>query len=115
MGNRARAVTLSTGIAVVLCVPLAVSVTAEAASDVLLSHGRPAVASSIANLGYSARYAVDSDAGTRWASVTGPGTQWLRVDLGGVQTVNRVKILWQAAYATAYAIQASTNGAAWTT
>jgi chitosanase len=99
----------------VLCVPLAISVTAEAASDVLLSRGRPAIASSIANAGYSARYAVDSSAGTRWASVTGPGTQWLRIDLGGVQTVNRVKILWQAAYATAYAIQTSANGAAWTT
>ena len=113
MGIRARAIALSTGVTAVCCVPLVISVAASAADDVLLSRGRPAVASSASGSAYAAAYAVDGKTGTRWASAAGPGTQWLRVDLGGVRTVHRVTLAWQKEYAKAYRIQMSADGASW--
>jgi chitosanase len=108
---RARAIALGTGIAAVCCVPLVISVTAEAADDVLLSKGRPVVASS--SMGGAAA-ALDGRLDTGWASASGPGTQWLRVDLGGVRAVDRVKLVWDRAYAKAYRVQMSADGANWT-
>jgi chitosanase len=99
---------------VVLCVPLAVSLTANAANDVLLSRNRPALASSTHSAAYAAGNALDVDTATRWASVSGAGTQWLRIDLGARQSVNRVKLNWEAAYASAYRIELSADGASWT-
>jgi chitosanase len=88
----ARSVALVTGVVAVLGVPLIISITAQAADDVLLSQRHPALASSVFSSGYPAAKAVDGDTVSRWASVTGPGTQWLRVDLGAVQTVDRVRL-----------------------
>jgi chitosanase len=107
-------VTLGVGVAAVLCVPLIVSVTADAANDVLLSRGRPVLASSVAAAGFAAANAVDGNAGTRWASSGGAGSQWLRVDLGAAQSVDRVRLVWGKAYAKAYRVQASRDGANWT-
>jgi chitosanase len=98
----------------VLSVPLAVSVTADAASDVLLSRGRPVLASSTSEVRYAAGRAVDGDLGSRWAGVSGPGTQWLRVDLGAARTVHRVTLVWEKAYAASYRVQVSGDGASWT-
>ena len=113
MGFRTRTVALSTGIAALSCVPLVVSVAANAASDVLLSRNRPVVASSVAGTGYVGAYALDGRTGTRWASAAGPGTQWLRIDLGAARTVHRVTLRWQKAYARSYRIQMSSDGASW--
>jgi chitosanase len=112
--SRARVIALGTGVCTVLCLPLVVSVTAEAADDVVLSKGRPAAASSVADAGSTAARAVDGDTGTRWASASGAGSQWLRVDLGAAQAVHRVRLVWQRAYASAYRIQTSPDGATWT-
>ncbi|HEU4350124.1 MAG TPA: chitosanase [Actinoplanes sp.] len=114
MGIRAGIVAFGAGTAVVLCVPLAVSITAEAADDVLLSRHRPVLASSTHSAAYVATNAVDVDNGTRWASVSGPGTQWLRIDLGASLSVTRVKLTWEGAYASAYRIQTSAEGTTWT-
>ena len=113
MSVGARSVALATGVVAVLGVPLVISVTASAADDVLLSQGRPVLASSVASGSYPAGNAVDGDTGSRWASVAGAGSQWLRLDLGGAQTVNRVKLFWEKAYATAYRIQLSGDGTSW--
>jgi chitosanase len=111
----ARSVVLATGVVAVLAVPLLISVTASAADDVLLSQGRTALASSVENGSPPARATVDGDLDSRWASAGGPGSQWLRVDLGGPQSVERVKLFWaKKAYATAYRIQLSGDGASWT-
>ena len=59
-------------------------------------------------------YAVDGDHGTRWASEW-VDTAWLRVDLGSVQSFDRVRLAWEAAYASAYSVQTSTDGTTWTT
>jgi chitosanase len=114
VGFQARAIALGTGIAAVCCVPLVISVTAEAADDVLLSKGRPVVASSVVSAGNAGPAALDGRTGTHWSSASGPGTQWLRVDLGGAQSVDRVKLIWDEAYARAYRLQTSADGANWT-
>ncbi len=52
--------------------------------------------------------------GTRWSSAF-PGPQWLEVDLGSSQAICQVTLNWEAAYATAFQIQVSPDGSAWTT
>ena len=71
---------------------------------------KPAAASSTENAAANpASAAVDGDAGTRWSSLfTDP--QWLRVDLGSTQSICRVVLQWEAAYATAFQIQTSADG-----
>lgn len=106
-------VALGVGVAAVCTVPLAVSVTADATPDVLLSRGRPAVASSVRAGMTGGALAVDGDGGTGWASAATPVSQWLRLDLGRDQPVSRVRVGWGTAYAKAYRVQVSDDGAAW--
>jgi endoglucanase Acf2 len=40
--------------------------------------------------------------------------QYVQVDLGTSQTVNKVNLTWETAYAKGYTIQTSTNGTTWT-
>ena len=85
---------------------------ADAAST-LLSQGKPATASSIEDAGTPASAAVDGNTGTRWSSqFTDP--QWLQVDLGASASITQVVLQWEAAYATAFQIQTSTDGTTWT-
>ncbi|MDT5043663.1 MAG: chitosanase [Actinoplanes sp.] len=114
MSIGARSVALVTGVVAVLGVPLIVSITARADDDVLLSQGHPTLASSTGSAAHSAAQAVDGDPGSRWASAGGPGTQWLRVDLGATRRIDRVKLFWQTSYASAYQVQVSDDGASWT-
>ncbi|MBM2621115.1 chitosanase [Actinoplanes sp. LDG1-06] len=109
-----RTVALGGGIAVVLCAPLAVSVVAGADDNVLISRGRPALATSNTGNEVAAR-ANDASTVTRWASAAGPGTQWLRIDLGSVQRIERVRLNWSGAYARTYRVQASADGSNWAT
>ena len=54
---------------------------------------------------------IDGDPATRWASGNGPDdatsvfTAWLQVDLGTSAQVDRVGLLWEAAYAVKYTVQ----------
>src|SRR5690348_9912999 len=77
------------------------------------AQGRTATASSSENANTPAGAAVDGNAGTRWSSAFSD-PQWLQVDLGSAQTVCGVALSWEAAYATAYQIQVSNDGSAWT-
>ncbi|MET0417532.1 MAG: chitosanase [Actinoplanes sp.] len=113
MHSRARSIALGGGVAVVLCVPLAISVAATATDDVLISRGRPAIASSAAGRA-TAPAATDAGGNTRWTSADGPGTQWLRVDLGVARRIERVRLHWAKNYAKAYRVQASADGSNWT-
>lgn len=75
----------------------------------------PVTASSFIAAGYEPTNAVDGNTTTsRWASAYS-GSQWIQVDLGTVTDVSRVRLTWEAAYATAYQIQISSNGNSWTT
>ncbi|WP_245601822.1 glycoside hydrolase family 3 C-terminal domain-containing protein [Hamadaea tsunoensis] len=75
--------------------------------------GHTATASSEENAGSAAAAAVDGNLQSRWSSAFSD-PQWLQVDLGGSQSVCKVVLSWEAAYATAYQIQVSANGTSWT-
>ncbi len=77
------------------------------------AQGRPASASSTENAGTPASAAFDGDAGTRWSSAFSD-PQWVQVDLGSSLTVCQVVLQWEAAYATAFQVQVSADGANWT-
>ncbi|MHA6765323.1 discoidin domain-containing protein [Streptacidiphilus sp. PAMC 29251] len=74
---------------------------------------KTATASSQENVGTPAADAVDGNAGTRWSSAFSD-PQWLQVDLGSVQSICKVVLNWETAYATAFQIQTSNDGTNWT-
>ncbi|SDZ17211.1 F5/8 type C domain-containing protein [Micromonospora pattaloongensis] len=86
---------------------------AAQAAPVLLSQGRPALASSTENGGTPASAAVDGNTGTRWSSAFSD-PQWLQVDLGARATISQVTLRWETAYGRAFQIQTSDDGSAWT-
>ena len=59
-------------------------------------------------------YAVDGILTTRWASVWTNIPQWIYVDLGATYKITEVELYWEAAYATSFQIQVSSNAATWT-
>ena len=74
---------------------------------------KPTTASSLENASFTAAAATDGNAGTRWSSAFSD-PQWLEVDLGTTQSICRVTLTWENAYATAFQIQTSTDGSTWT-
>jgi F5/8 type C domain/Domain of unknown function (DUF5668) len=62
---------------------------------------------------YPASNAVDGDSGTRWSSAFSD-PQWIAVDLGSAAEITRVRLNWEAAYATHYVIEVSDDDQAWT-
>jgi hypothetical protein len=80
----------------------------------LLSQGHPATASSTENASFGAANAVDGNTGTRWSSAFSD-PQWVQVDLGASHPISQVVLNWEAAYASAFQIQTSPDGSAWTT
>jgi hypothetical protein len=74
---------------------------------------KTATASSLENSTFPASNAVDGNTGTRWSSAFSD-PQWLEVDLGSSQSICGVNINWEAAYATAFQIQVSTDNTNWT-
>ena len=109
-----RAGAVATAVAAMLCAYIVVVVTRADAAETLLSQGKPTTASSTENAATPASSATDGNAGTRWSSAFSD-PQWIQVDLGSTQTITRVALNWEAAYATAYQIQTSGNGSTWTT
>lgn len=59
-------------------------------------------------------YAVDGNNSTRWGSLFS-NNQWLKLDLGSPHALTEVIIRWEAANATSYRIEGSTNNSSWTT
>ncbi|GGM38823.1 chitosanase [Dactylosporangium sucinum] len=87
---------------------------ADAATETLLSQGRPATSSSVESASLGAAQAFDGNGGTRWGSLEGVDPQWIRVDLGATYAITHVNLAWEAAYGKAYRIQTSPDGNAWT-
>jgi hypothetical protein len=82
-----------------------------------LASGKPVTASSLepnTTGSVVAANATDGSYSTRWSSAFAD-PQWIYVDLGATYDINQVKITWEAAYATAYQIQVSTDASTWTT
>ncbi|MFD0527192.1 DUF1996 domain-containing protein [Kitasatospora arboriphila] len=84
------------------------------AADGLISQSKPVTASSIESLNFPAGAVVDGDPTSRWAS-NWSDPQWIQIDLGGPATVSKVELSWEAAYATAYQLQTSSDAATWST
>ncbi len=108
------ATTLVTALLVALVGTVLPGVTpAQAQEDpVLLSQGKPAVASSLEKPEFPARQAVDGNPNTRWSSAFSD-PQWLRIDLGRSTTIHRVEIDWEVSYSTDYRIELSNDGETW--
>ena len=81
-------------------------------TPVSLSQGQPATASSY-DTTYVPANAVDGNLSTRWSSAMGSDPQWIYVDTGAIQSINRVRAVWEAAYATHYKIQFSSDLVNW--
>src|SRR4029079_16582656 len=90
------------------------TLTSSTPQDSLLSLNKPATASSVESATYPASAAVDASTTTRWSSAFSD-PQWIQVDLGATYNISRVRLLWEAAYGSAYQIQTSPNGTTWTT
>ncbi len=113
-GISLRSLALVGGASLVLCVPLVISVAADAADETQIWRGGRIVASSAPDINLSALAAADNNQQTRWASAVGYGSQWLRLDLGTERVIDRVRLRWDKAYARAYRVQTSTDGSNWT-
>lgn len=74
-----------------------------------LAKAKNGTASSEENATYSAGKATDGDGTTRWASAFGNTTEWVYVDLESNYNINRVVLKWEAAFATQYKVQISTD------
>ena len=74
-----------------------------------LALSRPSSASSVEATGLEPSNANDGNPGTRWSSAWSDN-QWWQVDLGSAQSVDTVKLNWEAAYGSHYLIQTSTDG-----
>jgi hypothetical protein len=112
--GRPRLLIAATAVVALLAGYLAITLASPAtAAGTLLSQGKPATASSTENAGTPASAAVDGNTGTRWSSAFSD-PQWLQVDLGSVQSIGSVVLNWEAAYASAFTIQTSTDGSTWT-
>jgi hypothetical protein len=80
----------------------------------LISQNRPTASSAVESASLAAQYAVDGNPATRWSSAFSD-PQWMSIDLGSVKAISRVRLNWEAAYASAYQIQVSNDNANWAT
>jgi hypothetical protein len=88
---------------------------AAAQSPRNLAKGRKAYPSSTESSTYSAAKATDGSTSTGWRSVAGADKQWIYVDLGQRYSISRVRLTWDAAYASEYTIQVQVSTNNWAT
>ena len=94
--------------------PTATATTAGGCGATNVALGKTATASSALG-GNTANLTVDGNAtSTRWESVHAVDPQWLQIDLGSTQSICRVKLTWEGAYASGYQIQTSLDAINWT-
>jgi chitosanase len=111
----ARVLGLTAAAVVAASTTAVIAYTAGAATESLLSQGKPATSSSVESSALGPANAVDGKTSTRWGSKEGVDPQWIRVDLGASATISHVKLIWEAAYGKAYTIQTSDDGTTWST
>lgn len=79
-------------------------------AQINLAQGKEASCSGTENEAVNgADKAVDGKADTRWSSRF-QDNEWLEVNLGTCYLINKVRLIWEAAYATSYEIQISKDG-----
>lgn len=94
----ARRCGLSLGLLLFVCLPAAAQPLATASSE--------------ESVELSAAHAFDGDPATRWSSAFSD-PQWLQIDLGETRVITGLVLRWEAAYARAYEVLVSEDGARW--
>jgi hypothetical protein len=84
------------------------------AQNLNLAQNKYTFASSQESGNFPINAATDGDSRTRWSSEFNDG-QYLGVDLGTVQSIDRVRITWEAASGRDFLLQVSSDGLSWTT
>ncbi|TYP74737.1 discoidin domain-containing protein [Paenibacillus methanolicus] len=79
-----------------------------------LALGRPVSVATTEDATKAASYAVDGSTSTRWSSAYAD-QQYITVDLGSQQTVAKVVLRWELAYAKQFQVQTSADNVSWTT
>lgn len=74
---------------------------------------KPCTASSFENVGTVVANATDGDDNSRWGSEHNDG-EWIQVDLQQEASLYKLKIHWEAAYASQYTVALSDDGTNWT-
>ncbi len=111
--RRTRLVAVAGVIAAIAASYLVATTLSANAALALLSQGKPTTASCSENAGTGPVNAVDGNTGTRWSSCFSD-PQWIQIDLGATVTVSQVVLQWEAAYATAFQLQISSDASNWT-
>ncbi|MGL1903151.1 MAG: discoidin domain-containing protein [Fibrobacterales bacterium] len=88
--------------------------TLSAQSYTLVSQNATATASSIESPYQLANHAVDGDMDTRWSSEHS-NFHWLQIDLGSEQTIEKLELHWENAFAESYKIYVSQTSSDWGT
>jgi hypothetical protein len=88
---------------------------AVAQSPLNLAKGKKAYPSSTESSTYSAAKVTDGSLTTSWRSLAGTDKQWIYVDLGQRYSISRVRLTWDAAFASEYTIQVHVSGNTWQT
>uniref|UniRef100_UPI002B4BA98B cellulase family glycosylhydrolase n=1 Tax=Cellvibrio fontiphilus TaxID=1815559 RepID=UPI002B4BA98B len=109
--NGANGIRQTSKIATIFSGQSSSSAASSATSNIAL--GKVAVASSTEGTGYEAARAFDSNGATRWASALSAGSASLSVDLGAYYNLTGIRLSWEAAYATGYNIQVSSDNINW--
>lgn len=88
----------------------AVNLVTTTPNNVNLALSKPTLASTEENSTYTSAKATDGDAVTsRWSSSFVNASEWIYVDLQSNYSINRVVLKWEAAFATQYKVQISTD------
>jgi hypothetical protein len=87
---------------------------AAAQSPRNLAKGRKAYPSSTESNSYSAAKVSDGNVSSSWHSAAGD-KQWIYVDLGQRYAISRVRLIWDAAYASEYTLQVQVSSNNWAT
>lgn len=91
--------------------PGSCQVSVKELSDINLALDRPAFTSSD-NGGNTGSKAVDGNTDSRWESAW-EDNQWLAVELADIYMIDRVRIVWEGAYAKEYSLEVSPDGVDW--
>lgn len=90
----------------------AATITVTGTSAPNLALNKSVTVSSVEAAGLEGGKAVDGNGTTRWASAE-TAQEWISVDLGKTYAINRIRIVWEAAYGKDYQLQVSNDGATW--
>ncbi|MFC3117354.1 glycosyl hydrolase [Cellvibrio fontiphilus] len=81
----------------------------SSAGPINIAQGKTVSTTSVEGAGYEASRLVDGNSTTRWASALNAPSAAVTIDLGGYYDLTGARLQWEAAYATAYEIQVSTD------